>query len=99
MLRPSGDHSYPKTPSGAFVSCRAVASAVGATANTCGPLWVAPVSAIDDESGDQRSCGRGVGVLKIVTLRARCAARPPPADTTHKSPWCSLRSSIGVDTT
>src|SRR5438477_12214792 len=98
MLRPSGDHSYANTPSDAVVDARG-AVPDSPTANTCGRPPATPMSETVAPSGDQRSCGRGTGVLKMCTASPRPTGGPPAAGTTNSAASWSFFASDGVETT
>ena len=50
-------------------------------------------------SGDQRSCGRGVGMLKMRTVSPMRVGAPPATGTTKSAGSCSFLGRFGVDTT
>jgi hypothetical protein len=52
-----------------------------------------------DPSGDQRSCGRGDGVLKMRTVSPSLTGVPPEAGTTKSAHSCSFFDRFGVETT
>ena len=58
-----------------------------------------PMTDSIEPSGDQRSCGRGVGTLKMRTLSPSRAAAPPAAATTNSAASCSFLARFGVETT
>jgi len=82
MLLPSGDHSKaPATPSAVSVSARGAEPSMG-MAMTCGASWSMPRSESVVLSGDQRRCGRGIGLLTMRTDAPRRFGAPPDDGTT-----------------
>src|SRR5262245_16986997 len=97
-LLPSGDHSYADTPSGAVVKLFGAPPVTG-TANTCGLGPAKPRTESIVPSGDQRSCGRGTGTLKMRIVSPTRFGWPPPDGMTNSSASCPFSGSDGVDTT
>jgi hypothetical protein len=58
-----------------------------------------PTTESIEPSGDQRSWGRGVGVLKMRTVSPSRVGVPPVAETTNSAGSCSFLGRLGVDTT
>src|SRR5258708_7852176 len=97
-LLPSGAHSYAKTPSGALVKAFGAAPLTG-TPNTCGRPPSKAIREMIEASGDQRSCGRGVGRLKMRMDSPSRVGAPPDAATRNSAASCSFLGREGVDTT
>jgi hypothetical protein len=66
---------------------------------TSGRFSSMPITDSMEPSGDQRSCGRGVGMLKMRTASPSRIGTPPVAETTKSAASCSFLERFGVDTT
>src|SRR5688572_32910527 len=96
--RPSGDHSYPKTPSGAEVTGRGADPSMG-TIVTCGRPFTVVITDTRVLSGSHRNRGAVDGTLKILIASPIRFDAPPVAGTMNSAPSVSFVLRFGVEVT